>query len=127
MKLKQDSNNERIERKKLEKRQRSVRRSLLRKFKNQKKSVPLMKRIVQTNWEKVDFFEEYDKMLAWCGENRITKITVLRYNNWIKNHMKWKIEREAKTNQRDQLETYERKKSKSILESKRGDIQQLNK
>jgi len=122
MRQKSDFNSEeKFEEWKTRKRQRSVRRSLLRKFKNSKKSIPLMKRIVQTSWGKVDFFEEYDKMLAWCGLKKIRVITVLRYNNWIKNHVKWKAEKDAKHNVNKDIETYEREKSKSILESKRGD------
>ncbi|MCP3684600.1 MAG: hypothetical protein GY861_18185 [bacterium] len=115
MRQKQDSNSKRIEEQKEKKRKRMTERRLLKKFKTNKNFRPLIKRIVETNWGKVDFFEEYDMMLAWCGQKNLRVITVLRYHNWIKNHAKWKAAKELPIKD---LESYERRKTRELLDSR---------
>lgn len=111
MKQRHVSQDRKLSPKYLERRQ--TKRFLQRKFGKSKKYLPLLNRLLDRGIGKVNMMEEYDKMLAWCAVNRITKITILRYNNWIKNHFKWADERSQ-----SDLEKYEREKTKKLLDSR---------
>ena len=74
---------------------RRVFRRLKEKFKVKELSTPLLKRIVLFGYGKVKLQEEHDKMLAWCDEHN-EKPSLLRYNHWIHNAVKFKEERKQR-------------------------------
>ena len=74
----------------------------------------LIKRIILLGWGKIDFIEEYDKMCSWCEMKR-KKVSVLRFNNWVKHAVEWKKNKQVGWEQRDEIEKYEREKSERQL------------
>lgn len=83
---------------------RRVFRKLKEKFKANELTTPLLKRIVVNSYGKVKLLEEYDKMLAWCGENK-EKPSLLRYNIWVKKAYQWKLERKMREPDDKKLKT----------------------
>lgn len=97
---------------------RRVFRRLKEKFKVKELSTPLLKRIVLFGYGKVKLQEEHDKMLAWC-EERNEKPSLLRYNHWIHNAVRYKEERKQREPEDTKLKSaleLEAERSKKRLE-----------
>jgi hypothetical protein len=56
-----------------------------------------LRRLIVKNFaDKVDLKEEYIKMVAWCATKHKTP-SIMRYNNWVKNAVKFKEQRRGIT------------------------------
>lgn len=65
---------------------------LRRKFRGQG-HMALRHKIVRVYGDNIDLIDEFEKMQSWCASKGNKKASLLRFNNWLKNSVKFRIER----------------------------------